>query len=45
MIRKLFQALRLWGDAKALSRGPKAYGKRRVRRAAHRRLARFMRRL
>ena len=45
MRRELFRLLRLWGDAKAVQRGPQALVKRRVRRSAHRRLARGLRRL
>jgi hypothetical protein len=43
-VRWLFRVLRLWGDAKAASRGPAAYGRRLVRRRAHRALSRAMRR-
>lgn len=44
-MRWLFRFLRLYGDARAVSRGPEAYARRRVRRTAHRGLARWLRRL
>lgn len=44
-MRQIYKLLRLLGDAKAARRGPAALGKRQVRRQAHRRLARGMRRL
>ncbi|PSK95802.1 hypothetical protein CLV30_12854 [Haloactinopolyspora alba] len=44
-MRWLFKALRVKGDVQAASRGPSAYAKRRTRRAAHRGLARFLRKL
>ena len=44
-MRRLFRVLRLYGDLRAARRGPSAYGKRRVRRAAHRQLARWLRRM
>ncbi|WP_164465263.1 hypothetical protein [Phytoactinopolyspora halophila] len=43
--QSLFRVLRIWGDAKAAQRGPEAYAKRRVRRKAHRSLARWLRKL
>jgi len=45
VIRLLYQLLRFIGDIKAASRGPSAHGKRLVRKAAHRQLARVLRRL
>jgi hypothetical protein len=45
MLRTLFRLLRLAGDARAARRGPAVYGQRRVRRAAHRTLARWLRRM
>lgn len=43
-MRTLFRLLRIWGDAKAAANGPTAYGRRRVRRVAHRSLSRSLRR-
>ncbi len=43
MLRWLFRFLRLYGDGRAIARRPGAYAKRRGRRAAHRRLARWLR--
>ena len=42
-VRTLFRLLRLYGDARAVSRGPGAVAKRLARRRAHRTLARLMR--
>lgn len=44
-MRVLYRLLRAWGDLRAARRGPDAYGKRMVRRSAHRTLARMLRRL
>lgn len=43
MLRALFRMLRIMGDARAVSRGPGAVGKRMVRRSAHRSLRRLLR--
>lgn len=45
MIRLIDQLLNILGDIKAASRGPSALGKHLVRKAAHRQLARVLRRL
>lgn len=44
-MRKIFAILRAIGDVRAASKGPSALGKRIVRRSAHRRLSRALRRL
>lgn len=43
-MRTLYKFLSLYGDARALSRGPGSFVKRKVRSAAHRELAQVMRR-
>jgi hypothetical protein len=43
-VRLIYELLSLWGDVRAMRRGPAAYGRRLVRKAAHRQLARVMRR-
>lgn len=44
-MRWLFKYLRIKGDVRAARRGPSALGKRYARRAAHRQLSRWLRRL
>lgn len=44
-MRLISQLLSILGDIKTASRGPSALGKRLVRKAAHRQLARVLRRL
>lgn len=44
-LRSLYRVLSLAGDVKAASRGPGAFGRRYVRRAAHRTLARVLRKV
>ena len=43
LMRTVYKLLSLWGDARALSRGPGSFVKRKVRSAAHRELAQGMR--
>jgi hypothetical protein len=45
MRRLLFRYLRLEGDARAVAKGPKAVGRRLVRRKAHKGLSRALGRL
>lgn len=42
MIKAIYQFLSILGDAKAASKGPSAYGKRVIRKKAHKSLARSM---
>lgn len=45
MIKAIYQFLSILGDAKAASKGPGAYGKRFIKKKAHKSLARSMRKM